>query len=64
MNSFQTSSSPADYTFALSGFGYLAQEPVLPVTFGATGNRELAEQLQTVESLADVYDIEARYGQV
>lgn len=57
--------SPNDYAFRLSGFGYLSppSQPVLPVTFGATGRREIADGLRRIESPDEARRLEVELGE-
>ena len=58
--------SPNDYPFRLSGFSYLVASPhsMLPVSFGATTNRDLAKRLRDVSSIQEAVAVESELGQV
>ncbi len=53
---------PHDYLFTLSPFGYLSTEPVLPVVWGATRDRQTLDALSTADGKAAIFEIEAEFG--
>lgn len=54
--------APYDYQFTLGGFGYLSEHPALPIVWGATFSREVAERLLQCESSDDIFALEAELG--
>ena len=55
---------PYDYQFTLSAFGFLVEEPQLPVFWGATFDRSIAEMVLAADSPAEVLEIESTYGSI
>jgi hypothetical protein len=55
--------APYDYQFTLGNFRYLVAAPHLPITWGATYRRELADALQHSTTAEQVLALEAELGQ-
>jgi hypothetical protein len=55
---------PYGYQFTLSHFGYLAPGSHMPITWGSTVQRPLADALVEAQSPEDVWALEATYGEV
>jgi hypothetical protein len=53
---------PYDYQFTLTPFGYLVQEPQLPIVWGATHHRPAADAVLAAGSPEKVMEIEQTYG--
>ena len=54
--------APYDYQFSLGGFQQLVQAPRLPISWGATGSRLVAEELNSAGAPQQFFDIENRIG--
>jgi hypothetical protein len=55
--------TPFEFQFTLVAFRFLVDAPRLPISWGATGNRELAEQLNRATTADQILDLEATVGQ-
>jgi len=54
--------SPYDYQFTLGAFRYLVDAPRMAITWGATGDRRLAESLNDARSAPNVLALETSMG--
>lgn len=56
--------TPYEYQFSLGNFGYLVQEPRLPIVYGAIWDRDVAADLLAVKAATDLFQFEAVHGHV
>ena len=56
--------APYETPFTMGAFSYLVDEPVLPIVWGATFDRQVAEGLLACRSREEVFELERKLGAV
>ncbi len=56
--------TPYDYQFTLSGFTYLSKDPVLPTVWGSTTNKPFATTLSKVQTIEDLEQVTSTHAHV
>ena len=56
--------APYDFQFTLNSFRYITKEPVLPVIWGATGDRAMLSWLQKPRTPEQIFDYEKAKGKI
>ena len=56
--------APFEYQFTLGNFHYLQEDPHLPIVWGATGDRVVADALTSLTDADELLELEAAHGRV